>query len=392
MSEIQNQIEQLINKYIQTNRDSILLTTNFFDYGLESIELVQFVIDLENYFGITILDSDLLSDNFADILCVEETIKKYIMFKNSICKCIILDADGILWDGIAGEEGSDSVTFKDVHYRFHALLRKLLDRGIVICLCTSNTKENILPVLQKNNIPEDMFIIVKYNQERKVVSINEVLQVTEYLPENVLFVDDSYQIIEEVENQIKDINAYCIRNVQNLVVLFESLLSVSTYNSDKMNRTDQFRQHIERSKLYVDDVHQYNMRLHTEIDIVIAKEHDAERITELSQRANRFNISGNHLEKETVLNYITSPLSKIYKLTARDKFGDMGMVAFMIVKEHTIQEFVVSCRAFYRGFEDELLKTLSPKSKYSFNLQITKKNAIAVDFVNRICAGSALSC
>ena len=52
---------------------------------------------------------------------------------------------------------------------------------------------------------------------------------------------------------------------------------------------------------------------------------------------------------------------KVYALTATDIYGDMGLVAAAIVCDDVIENFMVSCRVFGRGFENVLMEKIKSK-------------------------------
>ena len=79
---------------------------------------------------------------------------------------------------------------------------------------------------------------------------------------------------------------------------------------------------------------------------------------------------------------IYSPEYTILSLSARDKYGDMGIIGMAVIKKSTIEAFMLSCRAFDRDFEISLLDKI--KEYVPDNLcgiyKHTSKNARYADF------------
>ena len=102
--------------------------------------------------------------------------------------------------------------------------------------------------------------------------------------------------------------------------------------------------------------------MNTEVQIRTADTSDIQRIAELTQRTNQFNLSAKHYTEDEIRSFILGGSLKIYILSASDKFGDMGIVGCAIVafKEQstTITDIFLSCRVFGRGFEERLLDTI----------------------------------
>ena len=53
----------------------------------------------------------------------------------------------------------------------------------------------------------------------------------------------------------------------------------------------------------------------------------------------------------------------VFTLTVEDKYGKMGIVGMAVVKQDVIEAFMLSCRAFDRGFEYMLLNAIKNVSR-----------------------------
>ena len=99
----------------------------------------------------------------------------------------------------------------------------------------------------------------------------------------------------------------------------------------------------------------------TKIYCSLASPEEAERISELSLRTNRFNLSAQRYTTQDVLSFLSNDQYKVFYLSASDMFGDMGIVAAAIVFGCTILNFMQSCRVLERGFDIVLLKYIKSK-------------------------------
>ena len=105
---------------------------------------------------------------------------------------------------------------------------------------------------------------------------------------------------------------------------------------------------------------EYHAYLQTEVDCRLAGREDCERLSELSMRTNQFNLAQSRYTPEDLCRLLGDPKYHIFCLSAKDRFGDMGIVAMAVLREDTssclLEGMMLSCRAFGRGFETILLE------------------------------------
>ena len=84
-------------------------------------------------------------------------------------------------------------------------------------------------------------------------------------------------------------------------------------------------------------------------------------------RTNQFNTSHQILSKSNILNFIKTKNNKIYEVSMKDKFGDYGIIGIISIttlqKKFIIKHFLLSCRVFERGVENDILNFLKKKQK-----------------------------
>ena len=140
--------------------------------------------------------------------------------------------------------------------------------------------------------------------------------------------------------------------------------------SSSENRTQQYREQKAREKEWLQgmSVEEYNSSLETELTIQNAMLSDAERISELSLRTNRFNLSGRRYLKESIIELMRHTDFSIYIMRARDKYGDMGIVGAAVINDQTstIDNLFISCRVLGREFEKKFIKYI--KNEYAKSL------------------------
>ena len=137
--EIKSILSDILGCQVEEITDEIPLS----NLGYDSLKFISTVVEIESKYGIEVLDSDLLPDNFKDVSSICETLKKYFEDKQKLYKCVITDCDGVLWRGISGESGNDMAYSDEITNEFCKLLHRLREQGILLAICSKNEKANI---------------------------------------------------------------------------------------------------------------------------------------------------------------------------------------------------------------------------------------------------------
>ena len=329
------------------------------EIGLTSLKFISFIVKLEEVFDIEILDSDLLLENFLTTDKMFLTLQKYFIDEHPMKKCLILDADGVLWKGISGEE--DILIDKQV-LDFQTHLLNLYDRGVLLCVCSKNEDflidhsfENPNMLLKKEN-----FVIILSNRTDKVTNICAFADKLNLSLDSVVFVDDSDYELGFVEVNLPDVQ--CIKfNYYNTYVTekiskpFADIQATSDINRTQLYLEQKSR---EKEKLRFTSVEEYNASLMTNAVVERAKAEDCARLAELSSRTHQFNLSARSYTEDQLNEMLANPEYNIFSLSVDDKYGRMGIVGMAVLKKSVIESFMISCRAFDRDFELMLLNTL----------------------------------
>lgn len=352
--EIKSILSDILGCQIEEITDEIPLS----DLGYDSLKFISTVVEIESKYGIEVLDSDLLPDNFKDVSSICETLKKYFADKQKLYKCVITDCDGVLWRGISGESSDESAYTDESTDELCELLRDLRVKGVLLAVCSKNERANIDSMLSLTSVSPDDFAIIEADTHDKSDSISYILNEFGFSADNAVYIDDSDAEIEYVKSKIPDITVLKADYNENFTAKLSEMFS--NLPADSIDRTAKFREQKEREKVHrnASSPEEYNRILETKITCDKAVKGDALRLSELSQRANRFNLTGARYTEDEIINILSDRDYSVYKLCAEDIFGDMGLVAMAVVHGNVIESFIMSCRVFGRGFEKELLDTI----------------------------------
>lgn len=352
-------IKLILSDVLDCSTESITDTVPLADLGFDSLRFISAVVKIESKYDIEILDSDLLFNNFKDVLSICGTLKKYFEAELTIYKCIITDCDGVLWHGISGESGDEKAIIDESTNRFCALLHSLRKKGVLLAICSKNERQNIEAMLNNTPINSDDFAIIETNVESKVDSISYILSEFGFTADNAIYVDDSNAELEYIKSKIPTLTMVKADYIDTFTDEISSMFAFQS-ESNVIDRTALFNKQKERERIHhqTSSPDEYNRILETKTVCEKATVQDFSRLAELSHRANRFNLTGARYTAENIEQIQGDNQYSVYKLCAEDKFGDMGLVVMAVVHKNMIESFIMSCRVFGRGFEIEMLNKI----------------------------------
>lgn len=317
---------------------------------------------------------------FAYNLC---SIIKAILGKSS--KCLVLDLDNTLWGGVIGDDGLAGINIgtetpiAEAYTEFQKYAKALKARGIILAVCSKNDLVNAKEAFTHPDsvLKYEDFIVFKANWEPKHLNIKEIAEEINIGLDSLVFIDDNpveRQIVHEnlPEAIVPEIDVLDVTGYQRIIDrlgLFEPV----SISQDDLVRNNSYKENIKRQKIqenfnsYEDFLQSLNMQA----EIKSFKPIYLERITQLTNKTNQFNLTTKRYTIAEIEEIASSEeyISLYGRLT--DKFGDNGLVSIIIgYKQKEILEiklWLMSCRVLKRGMEeamfDELVKT-------------TKKNGI----------------
>ena len=142
--------------------------------------------------------STYLGDELLEILRIYYKIGKKI-------KCIVVDLDNTLWQGIIQDDGVAGVKVFDNRLRVLQMLRR---RGIILAIASKNdpnTEAQINEVLGKN---ASSFTVKKISWNDKALSIQEIATELNIGVDSIAFFDDDPFNLDQVRNILPDVSVY----------------------------------------------------------------------------------------------------------------------------------------------------------------------------------------
>jgi len=280
-------------------------------------------------------------------------------------KIIFVDFDNTLWQGVMAEGSVNHF------YEKQKLLAELGRQGIILVALSKNAPENIR--WSEMKICQQDFSCIKINWLSKVNNIVDACKLLNISHDQTVILDDTHEELALVSTHLPemltlDSTQSASWELLNLMLKVHHKSDGQRLNRNRLYRDNQYRQgflsEASENKL---DPHALLSPLAIAATMTVATFAELERLSELLQRTNQFNCSGNRYSKSLLKQIIDSQNADIYCFSVTDKFGDMGLVGAVIVSMQPghwlIENFVMSCRAMGYGLENLMLsKVLQKKS------------------------------
>lgn len=296
-----------------------------------------------------------------------------LLFVKPRIKVMALDADNTLWGGIVGEDGIENIQIDNnypgvVYKEFQQYCLELKQSGIILLLLSKNDEDLVREVFTLKDMPlklED-FVETAINWEPKSENIIKILEKLKLTTTGVIFLDDSDAEIAQMQQRV-GIQCYKMHPENPLLNLqtLKDIVNLKTLHvsEEDSNKTRLYKQ--EKQRLNLGETLQSKDDFIASLDIKITLscnniEH-LQRITQLINKTNQFNLTTKRYNLAQARQMMQDDL--VYDFKVQDRFGEMGIVGCVIIKNNTIDTFVMSCRVLGRGIEQAIIGIIAKKYK-----------------------------
>jgi FkbH-like protein len=293
-------------------------------------------------------------------------------------KVLALDFDNTLWGGVAGEDGVEGVKVGgaypgNVYEAFQKHARGLKDRGIILVAASKNNFSDVEPIFSDR--PEmilclEDFSVIKVDWNEKVSNLHDAAQELNLGIDSFVFVDDNPLEIDKVKSAGLDIECILIpQPSENFGEFYDHLYScfpLEDITEEDKVRADMYAVDKKRSVLRYEfeSFTDYIRSIEPVITINSADETTLDRIVQLHQKTNQFNLTTVRFGAKDILAFLGDNNKRIYVFSLKDKFGDLGIISAAVISldlslgEASIDSFLMSCRAMGRKAEYSMLSLI----------------------------------
>lgn len=292
-------------------------------------------------------------------------------------KCLIIDLDNTIWGGVIGDDGLEGIQLGHglgigkAFTEFQMWIKKLKQRGIIICVVSKNNEETAKEPFEKH--PDmvlklnDIAVFIA-NWETKVDNIRTVQNILNIGFDSMVFLDDNPFERQMVRENIPDITVPELPKDPGEYLEFlysQNLFETASYSLADKDRTKQYQIEAKRmsfSKTFTNEA-DFLKSLHMLSEVSGFTKFNTPRVAQLSQRSNQFNLRTIRYTEADVSAMADDSEIIDLSFTLEDKFGDNGLVAVVILKPISkdslfIDTWLMSCRVLKRGLEDFVLNTI----------------------------------
>jgi FkbH-like protein len=320
-------------------------------------------------------------------------------------KCLVVDCDNTLWGGIVGEDGIGGIKigedFPGSAYRdFQRLLLHWHRQGVFLALASKNNEADVWEVFDKHTgmiLKREHIAAWQINWNPKVENIESIAKSLNIGVDSIVFVDDSAMEVgfmqsarpEVIAVQLPEEPADILTTMHTLTCFDRFEITQEDRRRTEMMRSEQVRGNLGKGLSKAE----FFQALELKLDFFQAKPEELDRITQLVNKTNQFNLTTIRRTLDEVRILANGSTHRVYGLRVTDKFGDYGLTGVVIVAFSTdrsawiIDTLLLSCRVLGRGVEAALVNILVriARNEGAYELVGTfvpsPKNALASSFL-----------
>lgn len=300
---------------------------------------------------------------------IRQTVDAYA---NRSRKVLILDLDNTLWGGIVGETGPLGIALSEdgegrCYRDFQRALKAVQRTGVLLAICSKNNPGDLDEVFDRNSmmvLHREDFACIRVNWEPKPENILNIAETLNLSVDSFLFIDDNPAerelvrtalpgvVVPEFPAQIENLPAWFLREI------VPAWFGKYALTAEDQNKTGQYRVNEERRQLSCSlDLDAFLRDLQIECVLHVNPAEQINRIAQITQKTNQFNLTTRRYEIPDIQRFLDSPDHAVVLLEYRDRFGSEGAIGLAILNytEARIDTLLMSCRVIGRKVEDRIL-------------------------------------
>ena len=297
-------------------------------------------------------------------------------------KCLILDLDNTVWGGVIGDDGLEGIELGHglgigkAFTEFQMWVKKLKQRGIIICVASKNNEETAKEPFEKHPdmvLKLDDIAVFQANWETKVDNIRTIQSILNIGFDSMVFLDDNPFERNIVRENIPGITVpeLPVDPGDYLEYLYSlNLFETASYSNADKDRTKQYQVEAKRVSLQKTFANEADFLKSLDMVSTVSgfTKFNTPRVAQLSQRSNQFNLRTVRYTEADIEALAQDPTVIDLSFTLEDKFGDNGLIAVIIMKRQDaetlfVDTWLMSCRVLKRGMEHFTLNTMVERAK-----------------------------
>jgi len=295
--------------------------------------------------------------------------------KGASKKVVVLDLDNTLWGGVIGDDGLEGIKLGygvegEAFSDFQNYLKFLAERGIVLAVSSKNEESTAkAPFLGHPGMKLSLNDIAVFNAnwENKADNIRRIALTLNLGLDSFVFVDDNPAERALIKSELPMVTVPEMPDDPSRYVsaldwlhLFESM----TFSSEDKLRGRLYRENADRAAIQADftNIEEYLANLEMVASVGEMDSFHLPRMAQLVNKSNQFHLTTTRYTESELLALSSRDDYLVRWFSLRDRFGDYGLIAGLILKKEgeafLIDTWVMSCRVLERGMEEFILRHL----------------------------------
>lgn len=289
--------------------------------------------------------------------------------RGRVYKCLVLDLDNTLWDGVVGDDGFDGINLNphdavgEAYRYFQSYVLELKKRGVILAVCSKNDEETAKEPFLKN---PDMILKLSdiacfmANWDDKAGNIKKIAARLNIGTDSLVFIDDNPAEREIVRRYLPEVlvidmpedPSYYARAVDE-----SDAFSWIELTKEDLSRAGTYAEDSKRAELQESfvDYDEYLMALDMRAKAGTPDKSRIKRFAQLINKSNQFNLRTKRYPEEELLSMLSDPSKKLIYVELCDKFSEYGLISCIILEKRDdicfIDTWLMSCRVLKRGVE-----------------------------------------
>lgn len=297
-------------------------------------------------------------------------------------KALVLDLDNTLWGGVIGDDGVEGIKLgqgdpvSEAYFAFQSYVKLLAARGIILAVCSKNNPEIAKTGFDKNEaaLKVSDFAAFECSWQDKAGALRKIAKQLNISLDAMVFVDDNPAECALVRQELPEVGVVHLDgDPADFIAKIEKgyWFQFQKYSQDDFVRSKAYssRAAALAEQELASDLPSYLRSLKMTGTATRPQESQIERVVQLGQKTNQFNVLTNRFDEHTVQKYLENKENIILACSLKDKFGDHGLVSVIFGERRhdtlDIIEWTMSCRVFSRSFEQFIMNTFISLAKKS---------------------------
>jgi len=325
-------------------------------------------------------------------------------------KVLVTDLDNTLWHGVIGEDGLDGIRIGpdtpagEAHQRLQRYLAELKSRGILLAVCSKNNPADARLPFEKHEhmlLKLDDFAAFRANWDDKAQNLRAIAAELSLGLDSFVFLDDNPLEREWVRSQLPDVAVVelgpSVFTWTHDLDRHGHFFSLTLTEEDRMRqRQYQHAADVQRLRSDSRSLDEFLEKLQLEASTLPVSTSNLQRVAQLINKTNQFNLTTRRYTEEQVLQLASLPTDWSAAFQLRDRMGAYGLIGVILCKasanpgEWEIDSWLLSCRALGRQMElfmfDKLMQAAIQRGIKQIRgiYRTTKKNGLVSALYERL--------